>query len=122
MSKPIFGLILGAILGVFDGLTALLSGPPEVKEQIMGIVAGSTVKGLIVGVLVGWFAKRVHSLPLGILAGLICGLAFAYFIAAFPDEQGRHYYWEIMLPGSIMGMIVGYATQKYGAPKTLGAR
>jgi hypothetical protein len=25
------------------------------------------------------------------------------------------YYLEIILPGSIVGLIVGYATQKYGA-------
>jgi putative effector of murein hydrolase LrgA (UPF0299 family) len=25
------------------------------------------------------------------------------------------YYLEIMLPGSIVGMIVGFATQRYGA-------
>jgi hypothetical protein len=27
--------------------------------------------------------------------------------------QGK-YYFEIMLPGAILGVIVGYATQKYG--------
>jgi putative effector of murein hydrolase LrgA (UPF0299 family) len=26
------------------------------------------------------------------------------------------YYLEIMLPGSIVGMIVGFATQRFGAP------
>jgi putative effector of murein hydrolase LrgA (UPF0299 family) len=32
------------------------------------------------------------------------------------------YYLEIILPGSIVGMIVGYATQKFGAaPATAGA-
>jgi hypothetical protein len=25
------------------------------------------------------------------------------------------YYFEIILPGSIVGMIVGYATQRYGS-------
>ena len=30
-----------------------------------------------------------------------------------PDESGNHYYFEIMLPGAIVGAIVGYATQKY---------
>ena len=43
MNKPVLGLILGGVLGALDGLTALLSAP-EVKPQIMTIVAGSTSK------------------------------------------------------------------------------
>jgi hypothetical protein len=31
-----------------------------------------------------------------------------------PSETGQHYYFEIMLPGAILGLIVGFATQKYG--------
>jgi hypothetical protein len=31
-----------------------------------------------------------------------------------PQPDGKHYYWEIILPGSIVGLIVGYATQKFG--------
>ena len=46
MKKPVLGLLLGAVLGAFDGLTAL--GTPEVASQIVGIVIGSTIKGLIV--------------------------------------------------------------------------
>jgi hypothetical protein len=42
-------------------------------------------------------------------------LLFAWLIAVQPDPAtGKHYYWEIMLPGSLAGAIVGYATQKYG--------
>ena len=29
---------------------------------------------------------------------------------------GTHYWWQIMLPGSVLGLIVGYATQRYGKP------
>ena len=76
----------------------------------MGIVAGSTMKGVITGVLIGVFARRVNSLPLGILFGLGIGLALSYAVAAM---QGK-YYFEIMLPGAILGIIVGYATQKFG--------
>jgi hypothetical protein len=112
MSKPVFGLILGGILGIFDGLTALFT--PEVKSQMVGIIIGSTFKGLIAGVLIGWFAKKVNSLPLGILFGLSVGLLLAWIVASFPDPNGKHYYFEIMLPGAIVGLIVGYATQRYG--------
>lgn len=115
MNKPLLGLVLGGILGIFDGLSALFY--PEVASQIVGIVIGSTAKGLVVGVLVGWFSHRVRSLPAGIVVGLLLGLLFAYLVAAMPDPTGKHYYWEIMLPGSIVGLIVGYATQRYGKPR-----
>lgn len=113
MNKPVLGLLLGGILGVLDGLSALISAP-ETAPIIVSIVIGSTVKGLIVGVLIGWFARKVDSLPLGILFGLIVGALFAFLVALMPDEQGNHYYWQIMLPGSVLGIIVGYATQRYG--------
>jgi len=117
MSKPIFGLVLGAILGVFDGLTAFFT--PEARAQLVGIVIGSTIKGVIAGVLIGWFAKKVNSLPLGILFGLTVGLLLAFLVVAMPSATGKHYYFEIMLPGAIVGLIVGYATQKYrsGVPQ-----
>jgi hypothetical protein len=112
MNKPLFGLALGGFLGIFDGLSALVSAP-EVAPDIVGIVIGSTFKGLLAGVLIGVFARKVQSLPLGILFGLAVGLFFAYLIAAMPDPSGKHYYWEIMLPGGLLGTIVGYATQKW---------
>lgn len=111
MSKPVFGLILGGILGIFDGLTALFT--PEARAQIVGIVIGSTIKGVIAGLLIGWFARKVNSLPLGIVFGLAVGLLLAFAVAAMPNPSGKHYYFEIMLPGAIVGAIVGYATQKY---------
>jgi hypothetical protein len=66
-------------------------------------------------VLIGWFARKVDSLPLGILFGLGVGLLLAFLVAAMPSETGEHYYWQIMLPGSFVGLIVGYATQRYGS-------
>jgi MFS family permease len=116
MKKPVLGLIIGAVLGVFDGLTALVSAP-EVAPDIVGIVIGSTFKGLIVGVLTGWFATRVQSLKAGLLFGLAMGAFFAFLVAMQPDPSGKHYYWEIMLPGSVVGLIVGYATQQYGVAR-----
>jgi peptidoglycan/LPS O-acetylase OafA/YrhL len=109
MNKVLFGIILGAVLGVFDGLTALLSAP-EVRPQLAGIVIGSTVKGLLAGALIGFFARKVHSLPLGIVFGLAVGLGLAYLVVL----MGNPYFWEIMLPGGAVGLIVGYATQKFG--------
>jgi hypothetical protein len=51
----------------------------------------------------------------GLLFGLAAGAFFAFLVAAMPDPSGKHYYWEIVLPGSVLGLIVGYATQRYGS-------
>lgn len=109
MNKVVYGLILGGVLGAFDGMTAWFT--PEVRSQLLGIVVGSTIKGIIAGILIGFFARKVHSLALGILFGLGVGLILAFFVA---HMQGK-YYFEIMLPGGLVGLIVGYATQKYGS-------
>lgn len=121
MSKPLLGILLGAVLGAFDGLTALLSAP-EVAPQIVGIVIGSTVKGLLAGALIGWFATRRRSLPAGLLFGLAVGAFFAFLIAAMPQPSGEHYWWQIILPGSVVGLIVGYATQQWGGVASRGTR
>jgi hypothetical protein len=120
MNKVVLGLLVGGILGIFDGLSAWFT--PAVRAQLLGIVVGSTVKGLIAGILIGYFAKKVNSLPLGLLFGLGIGLLLAYAVAAMPDPSGKHYYFEIMLPGGIVGMIVGYATQRFGQSAQLAGR
>lgn len=110
MNKPVFGLLLGGVLGIFDGLSALVSAP-ETRPEIVGIVIGSTIKGLMAGVVIGLFARFVKSLPLTILFGLFVGASLAFWVAYM---QGK-YYLEIMLPGSILGVVVGYATQRYAS-------
>jgi hypothetical protein len=113
MNKILLGLLLGTVLGAVDGLSAWFT--PAVRAQIVGIVVGSTIKGLIAGVAIGFFARKVHSLPLGILFGLAVGFVLAFIVA----QMQHGYYLEIILPGSIVGIIVGYATQRYGqAPAT----
>ena len=115
MKKPVLGMLLGGVLGIADGLSALISAP-ETAPLITGIVIGSTFKGVLVGVLVGWFATRRQSIPAGVVVGLALGAFLAFLVAAMPNPDGTHYYWQIMLPGSVLGMIVGYATQRYGRP------
>lgn len=120
MNKPVLGLLLGGVLGVFDGLSALVSAP-ETAPDILGIVIGSTIKGIVAGAIIGYIATRVRSAQTVILAGLAVGAFFAFLIAAIPQPDGTHYWWQIMLPGSVLGLIVGYATQRYGrgsAPAT----
>jgi hypothetical protein len=115
MKKPVLGLLLGGVLGIFDGLTAWVSAP-ELRPEIMGIVIGSTFKGLVAGVLIGWFAYRVSSLAAGMVAGVLISSLFAYLVAMQPTN-GTYYYVEIMLPGAVLGLILGYATQQYGTAK-----
>jgi len=108
MNKVLVGVILGAVLGLFDGATAWFT--PEARPMMLQIIIGSTVKGIIAGMAAGFFARKVHSTPAGIVFGLIVGLGLAYWVAAMQDK----YYFEIMLPGAIVGAILGWATQRYG--------
>ena len=113
MKKPVFGMLLGGILGIPDGLSALVSAgdDPTVRAGIVGIVIGSTVKGLITGLLIGWFARKSRSLTLAIGFGLAVGLLLAFCVSLLQAAAGQPaYYWEIMTPGAILGIIVGYAT------------
>jgi hypothetical protein len=115
MNKPVLGLVAGGVLGIFDGLTALVSAP-EVAPQIAGIVAGSCANGLAAGMLIGWFAKKVNNLTAGVVFGLAMGALFALPFALMPDPTtGQQYFWEILIPGSLVGLIVGFLTQRYGA-------
>ena len=113
MSKPVLGLVLGGILGIFDGLSALVSAPndPAVKAGIVGIVVGSPIKGILTGALIGWFAKKTQSLGAAIAFGLAIGVALAALVCVLQKLGGQPpYYWQIMVPGGILGVIVGYAT------------
>jgi hypothetical protein len=107
MTKPVFAMLLGGVLGVFDGLTALISAPQE-APNIVGIVIGSTVKGMVVGLIVGLVAGQTRSVGVGLLTGVVVGALLAYLVTI-----GSPYLWEIVLPGSVVGLIVGVATVKY---------
>ena len=109
--------VLFGLSGILSGFALMslhpLGGVFWIVGSLIGIVIGSTFKGLIVGLCAGYFARKVHSVPLGILFGLGVGMLLAFGIAAMPGATGEHYYFAIMLPGSILGAVVGYATQKY---------
>ena len=105
-----FATLLGGFLGIFDGLTAWFT--PEVRDQIIGIVIGSTIKGVLTGVIIGFFAQKVHSLLLGTIFGLAVGAFFAYLILLMNPGHVLN----IMLPGSLVGLIVGYVSQSDNRP------
>jgi hypothetical protein len=110
MNKPLIGILLGAVLGFLDGLTSWFT--PEVRSELMAIAISSSFKGMITGVLAGWFALKFRTMAGGVALGSALGLLFAYGVAAMQDK----YYLEIMLPGFIEGALIGFLTQRYGKP------
>jgi membrane protease YdiL (CAAX protease family) len=72
---------------------------------------------LVAGVLIGLVASKVNNLAAGITAGVVIAALLALPFALGVDPvTGKRYFWEIMIPGSIVGLIVGYATQRFGQP------
>jgi hypothetical protein len=113
MRKIGIAVLLGAILGALDGLTAWFE--PAVREQLGTIVMLSSLKSVFAGLLIGAFAYFVKRRVAVTLFGLAIGLLLAYLVAMQPDPNtGEHYYAQIMVPGALVGMIVGYATARYG--------
>ena len=115
MNKIMVGLAFGLVLGAVDGATAWFY--PEARPLIASILVGSSFKGMIVGLLSGWFARKVQSTGWGIVVGSALGLLFAFLVAAMNTVNGRHEYLEIMLPGFVVGAIVGFLTQRMGKPR-----
>ena len=67
---------------------------------------------MIAGLIIGLVAQRTQSLPIGIVVGLLVGAGLAALITI-----GGPYFWEIVLPGAIVGLIVGYATFTYASAR-----
>lgn len=111
MNKLTLGIVLGAILGLADGSTAWFA--PEARPKMLSILIGATIKGILSGALIGLFARNVKSVAGGILFGLAVGFLLSFFVA----YQEHSHYVNIVTAGSIVGIILGYATQRYGAPK-----
>ncbi len=115
LNRPLLGLAVGAVLGVLDGLSALVSSP-EVAGQIGGIVVGSSLKGLLAGVIVGVISRKLRSPAAGIGVGTLVASIITLPIAHLNATRYAQpsYYWKIMLPGALVGAIVGYAVMRYG--------
>ena len=114
MNKILVGLLVGGFLGIFDGWSAIWTHPEdqEVRSGIMAIIMMGIFKGLVAGAVMGLVARRTRSVPMGILIGALVGLALAFPVYYFLVGK---YFWEIMLPGGIVGTLAGYATQSFGA-------
>src|SRR5438128_5132847 len=93
MSRIGVALVVGGALGILDGLTAWFT--PEVRSQLLGIVIGSTVKGLIAGALIGLFARKAGRVLPTVIFGTVIGAPRARDRAApgvpLPgDHPARH--------------------------------
>ena len=113
MKKILLAMILGAALGLMDGASAWFS--PDARDKMGSIVLWSALKDVTAGFLIGVFAVLVRSKLAIAVWGLAVGLGLAFLVAMSPDpDTGKHYYLSIMLPGGLVGLLVGYFTARYG--------
>ena len=109
LSKPVLGLITGATLGLLDGLSGFLE--PSLAPVMTSVITFSMLKGLVSGLAIGFFSQRIHSMPLGLFAGIVIAAILSLLVVL---KAGMGLFWDIMLPGMLVGLIVGFATQKFG--------
>jgi len=110
MNKPLLGIAIGGTLGLLDGASAWAY--PEARSMMAVIVTGSVVKGVVTGLGAGLVARWRQSTALGVGAGAVLGTVLS---AVAATGQPDHY-WAIVVPGMLLGVIAGYATQRYGSP------
>jgi len=114
MSKLQLAIVVGTVLGLIDGLLTFFN-PEAVESGMMPmIITGSTLKGLVTGALIGYLATKFRSLLIGLSSGLGIGLLLSFLVALMPDPEGDHHYFEIMLPGAILGVVVGFVAYRWG--------
>lgn len=114
MKTIMYAVVLGAILGALDGLSAGFEF--GFGRKVMTIAGLSSIKSLVVGLLVGAVACWTRNRLVITLVGLGIALGFAYLVASQPDpDTGRKYYLHIMGTGGLVGLIIGYATARHAA-------
>ena len=116
LTKPMLGLAVGGTLGLLDGISGFLE--PSLAPLMGSVITFSLLKGLASGVSIGYFSKRVHSMPLGILAGIVIAAALSMLLIL---KAGIALFWDIILPGMLLGVIVGFATQRFGRPPAVSS-
>jgi hypothetical protein len=109
MTKPVLGLILGGTLGLMDGLSGFFE--PSLAPMMGSVVTFSMLKGLVAGVAIGYLSQKVRSMAMGIIAGIAIAAILSLLVVL---RAGRELFLDIMLPGMLLGAIVGFATQRWG--------
>jgi hypothetical protein len=103
------GLLVGGTLGLMDGLSGFLY--PALAPMMTSVITFSLLKGLVAGIVIGYVAQRLHSMLLGIFAGVAIAGALSLLVIL---RAGMALFWDILLPGMLLGVIVGFATQRFG--------
>jgi hypothetical protein len=109
LTKPILGLAVGGTLGLLDGLSGFLE--PSLAPVMSSVITFSLLKGLVSGIAIGYVSQRFHSMLIGILAGVGIAAALSLLVIL---HAGMALFWDIMLPGMLLGVVVGFTTQKFG--------
>jgi len=116
MSTPVVGILVGGILGLLDGLSAWFY--PEARVMMIPIVIGSTVKGVLTGLAVGFVSRWRKSLLRGVLAGVVVGFVLSTVAAVGQPDH----YWAIVLPGMLVGAIAAVIMPVYQPRRSPGSR
>lgn len=107
MKKIPLGAVAGTILGMLDGLSAFFI--PEAAGMMTEIIIGSTIKGLVNGLIAGVIAKRSPSILMTTIWSGLTGVILST-LSAVPSGA----YVEIIVPGTIVGLLSGFVTAKWG--------
>jgi hypothetical protein len=109
VTKPMLGLAVGGALGLLDGLSGFLE--PSLRPVMGSVITFSLLKGLVAGMAIGYVSQRFHSMLVGILAGIGIASALSLLVVL---HAGMALFLDIMLPGMLLGVVVGFTTQKFG--------
>jgi hypothetical protein len=104
LSKPMLGLITGGTLGLLDGLSGFFE--PSLAPVMTSVITFSMLKGLLSGPAIGFFSQRVRSMPLGLFVGIVVAALLSLLVIL---RAGMGLFWDIMRPGMLLGLIVGFA-------------
>ena len=116
VSKPVLGLVVRGMLGLLNGLSGFFE--PSLAPVMSSVITFSLLKGLVSGIATGYVSQRVHSMLLGILSGIAIAAVLSLLVVL---HAGMALFWDILLPGMLLGAIVGFATQRFGRSVQFGA-
>ena len=102
-----------------SALDAIRSGDERERRRALDGVAENHLRlewnqphEAAAGVFIGLFARKVGRTAPTAISGLVIGALLAFGVASM---QGAHYL-AIILPGSLVGLLTGFATVRYGRP------